>query len=570
MAMLPDRNLIRFHRLLEELQQLVPLGQNEYSIEGNRELIARAEKGIKVKAELLVKASPQPLQHSEALNFMASALGFRGGYHFFRKASKEDSALPMPIPPGNRMGYQLAVLNAPPEVLDCYPAVTTWLTQLAQIINESSGDEMGTFFVSAIFYKNRYPGQASSGVTPEAIESHITKYTGIKPLDMVCMLLNFDPVKDGKRQSWDAMGLADSTVEELLEMPMAQPEEQTGFNRLGWEHVVAILANHFFDAHRLKQQNGLMVFPRGAGTREINPPPPMDLVAFANMKQYVYKALAPFKGRPLKDLLQVEPDFHDLYLCQEERLNERGAIQLLYRNEMLGVPWKLLEQVSLAEGLSLSIYRVRPPFEDGASGKDYRICGVLENDRKELVGGVELMHMLSEGSSLEDWAHFLDDVGDRRAYAAGLTAMRMIEEDELGMDGAWARTLIVDNWSIHPSLRGKGIGLEMLKAVVKRGLYKLPQPRLVLSRIWPAQLVQGARRADKSLSCVQKPFEAIDGYWRSTVWKSVFPSVKNVGKLDYSFMSRPGTGNDMDAYVSILSEARRIDAWYGYDGDIEG
>lgn len=466
----------------------VPKGAEE-----SRQFAQDCVAAAKVKAELLAKAMPEPIQHSKALQFVVNFCLFQS-WHDFVSFAKRFPEIPETQRNSFRETYCLA--TALWTLRDCdldvpiVKAMRTFQNTLLASIDEDVRGELLSRVMwkqeSGSWLSKQDRAQDSYGLSEEEVLYALNDFLGISRERLLLAILGCRPLEDGRRANWPP--LQSVKVSTILAQRLALRDSDAGFGQLGWEHGVAYIlseldayatlspaasAGLFGDDRDIRaEQTLLRRKARATGTR-LTSKAALHAMLKPVMNSTVLQALTRTERSSgfFNEFYQGSPESVEKTLIEEYSETYETPIKRIVFREPLG-------------DVYLTIFRWRMPTDE-SSHRLYEVEAVLHNAADDLVAKVGLaLYYANELPTAYDLAWALDEHDDDDLREVGVCIAQRVSKGEIDEDDL-GRVMVVRDWEVRAGDRGRGLGPLLLSAAVEGGTRGLPNAHVVALRLDP-------------------------------------------------------------------------------------
>lgn len=524
-----------------------------------RNFASRALQGTKAKAELWAKVARIHTPHSEALDLVSTLLGFRNGWHGLISFAKQYpllSAVPSDYEL-HSIGLAMATWVLDDETVARFPIAKVYTRHLREALTQMFQDEESAEFVlRRVFYKADYAPKRWKGYSPGDLSYIFTDELAWSPSRFVVQMLARLPVEDGKASTWPA--LDSITCGRLVDMPLANRDEEAGFGYRGWEHAVASMQDPLLNWAAVPVGSWWLNDNNDSDDKKIRAQVRSTRLS---CRELLAKQMSNIANLSVLDVVS-------------NKEGSNGFISQLYG----GTPTEIEEQLRpllhstvkriafeepVEGGYLLSIFRTKYPNYDEAPRDCYDAEAVLHNDAKELVAKVSLvLSIVPEQSSLADFVSHLDSTDDNDIQEMGLSVAYAVMNEGALPDREWTRLLVVRDWEVRKADRRRGLGLLLLGLACKKAFRGLPGPKAVAAKLWPMQLTQDCREAIDGIEEIDQPVGRLKEYWKTKVLQGGVLPKSVSGSVDgnhYIYMHSRNNNMELMAIGACLSQAREFD-----------
>ena len=484
---------------------------------------ARSMKGAKTKAELYAKVGLVHASHSEALDWVAQICCFKDRWHGFSEYVKQFPQM-RPQDRDNDVrsfGLALAAWVLNDDLVETYDVCRTFVRLLRVLTTGLAGDEEGGEFVMRrVFFVTDYSPEKRIGYSAEQVASIFEELIGWEPSRYVTKLLQRVPVRGGKAGRWPALDTL--TVGELLGLPLANIGSNAGFGYRGWEHAVASMIDPLeqwasITDSRRHYSAAIWRAPESEGERtEIGrAKAPSSRLA---LRLGLDSQLGGVSKLPVSNVITVRPGengfFSQLFSGTPEQIEEAFKAMSFGGEGIRRVVFK--EAFGQEYLLSILRHRYWRETADGANCYDAQV--VLHDLTGALVAQVSLvLSIVPFAYDWEDFVSHLDSTNDNDVQELALTVVNAAIDDNAFPECEHERLLFIRDWEVRQQDRGRGLGVEFLKAACTKAFKGLPGPTAVVAKLWPLQLVPSCREASLGIPEIEGPVNKLKAYWNSKV-----------------------------------------------------
>lgn len=524
-----------------------------------RKFAARALQGAKTKAELWAKVARIRTPHSEALDLVGALLGFSTGWHGCVSFAKQYPHL-SPFTSNyerHSLGLAMASWVLTDETVARFPVAEGFTRYLRARLTEMLEDEESAEFVlRRVFFKSDYNPKQWTGYSPADLGIIFTDMLAWEPSRFVVQMLARLPVVDGKASTWPA--LASITCGRLVDMPLANRDEEVGFGYCGWEHAVASMQEPLLNWAAVPEGSWWLDDHHESDDKKMRAQAQSTRLS---CRELLTKQMSAIANQSVLDVIS-------------NKEGSNGFISQLYGGTPIEVEDQLrrllrstVKRLTFEEpvegGYLLSIFRTKYSNYDEGPGACYNADAVLHNAAKEMIAKVSLvLSVVPEESPLAAFVSHLDSTNDNDIQEMGLSVAYAVIDEGALQQGEWTRLLVVRDWEVRKVDRKRGLGLLLLKLACKKAFRGLPGPSAVAAKLWPMQLSQDCREAIDGIAEIDRPVARIKEYWKTKVLDAgvLPPSVKgSVNGNHYIYMQSRSGNMELMAIGACLHRAREFD-----------